>query len=82
MQINHKLTLLPLICGCTCCYMPLWYFYIFCDTAVDSLGTVINGYWIRMSTIQRECNRFLYYRINNKTLKKSDSLRHFVNVHV
>ena len=35
MQIYHKLTRLPLICECAWCYMPLWYFYIFCDTAVD-----------------------------------------------
>ena len=29
MQIYHKHTCLPLICECACCYMPLWYFYIF-----------------------------------------------------
>ena len=36
-QIHHKHTRLPLICACTCCYMPLWYFYVFLDTAVHEL---------------------------------------------
>ena len=33
-----------------------------------------------MSAIQREHNRFLYWKINNLTLKISNSLSHFVSV--
>ena len=72
MLIYHKLTLLPLICECASCYMPLWYFYIF--MILLSTNSKIAGYGCRrlLDTDvddSTRINRFRCWKINSLTLK-------------